>query len=93
MSVSKQDISLYLYSQLGLSKKMCQEITDSFFSVIVDALENGEAVRLKNFGKFKIRHKKSRIGRNPKTMEEFTISERYVVCFTPSKNLKKNINT
>lgn len=92
MNVTKQEISLYLYNQLGMSKKLCKEITESFFDAIVESLVSGKEVRIKNFGKFKLHHKKARTGRNPKTLEEFPISERVVVSFSPSKNLRKNIN-
>ena len=50
-------------------------------------------VKISNFGTFEIRHKKKRIGRNPKTKEEKIISERNVVLFKPSKDFKNFINS
>ena len=49
-------------------------------------------VKIAKFGTFQVRYKKSRIGRNPKTKEKKIISERKVVLFKPSKELKKKIN-
>ena len=48
--------------------------------------------KISNFGTFILRHKKSRIGRNPKTKKEAIISERNVILFKPSKFLKNKIN-
>ena len=49
-------------------------------------------VKISNFGTFILRHKKPRIGRNPKTKKETIISERNVILFKPSKFLKNKIN-
>jgi len=58
---------------------------------IGNVLQKKETVGITNFGKFKVFHKKERIGRNPKTGESHIISERYVVKFIPSRSLKEEI--
>jgi integration host factor subunit alpha len=59
---------------------------------ITGSLEKGETVKLSSFGSFIVRKKKQRIGRNPKTGIEATISPRRIVVFKPSAILKQQIN-
>ena len=59
---------------------------------ITDALEKGETVKLSSFGSFIVRKKKQRVGRNPKTGTEATISPRRIVMFKASAILKQQIN-
>ena len=59
---------------------------------ITDTLEKGETVKLSSFGSFIVRKKKERLGRNPKTGTEATVSPRRVVVFKPSAILKQQIN-
>ena len=92
LNLTKKDILNSLYLQIGYSKKIIEVILEDFFNIIFDELKRNGKVKLTNFGTFSIRKKKSRIGRNPKTKEIKTISERNVVLFRPSKELKKKIN-
>ncbi len=62
------------------------------FDILVESLTEKGKVKISNFGTFILRHKKSRIARNPKTKKETIISERNVVLFKPSKYLKNKIN-
>ena len=64
----------------------------NFFLLIVDNLVNEKKIKISKFGTFLIRSKKSRIGRNPKTLQEKKISERNVVLFKPSKEFKEIVN-
>ena len=61
--------------------------------MIIEDLEKEKKLKLSNFGTFSVREKKSRIGRNPKTKEEKSISKRNVVLFKPSKGFKELINS
>ena len=65
---------------------------EDFFLILLEELINSKKVKISNFGTFILRHKKSRLGRNPKTLEKSIISERNVVLFKASKELKKYIN-
>ena len=78
--------------QLGFSKKICENLLEDFFSIILNELKNNKKVKISKFGTFILRHKKSRIGRNPKTLEKKIISARNVILFKPSNELKKFIN-
>ena len=78
--------------QLGFSKKICENLLEDFFLIVLDELIKNKKVKISNFGTFILRHKKSRLGRNPKTLVKSIISERNVILFKPSKELKKYIN-
>ena len=78
--------------QLGLSKKILDNILEDMLDIIVENLKMNKKVKISNFGTFEIRHKKKRYGRNPKTKEKKIISARNVVLFKPSKEFKKFIN-
>ena len=92
INLTKKQIINSIYMQLGFSKKICENILEDFFSIILDELIKNKKVKISKFGTFILRFKKSRIGRNPKTLEKKTISERNVVLFKSSKELKNFIN-
>jgi len=93
INLTKKEIINSIYMQLGFSKKICENIFEDFFSIILEELITNKKVKIPKFGTFILRHKKSRIGRNPKTLEKKLISERNVVLFKPSKDLKNYINS
>ena len=92
INLTKKQIINSIYMQLGFSKKICENILEDFLSIILDELIKNKKVKIPKFGTFVLRFKKSRIGRNPKTLEKKTISERNVVLFKPSKELRNFIN-
>ena len=91
-NLTKKDLVNSLYMQLGFSKQISENLLEDFFQLIIQNLILNKSLKLTNFGTFKIRQKKSRIGRNPKTNEEKTISKRNVVLFKPAKDFKNFIN-
>ena len=92
INLTKKEIVNSIYMQLGFSKKICESLLDDFFTIILENLIKYKKVKIAKFGTFILRTKSSRIGRNPKTLKETTISERQVVLFRPSKELKYAIN-
>ena len=92
INLTKKDIVNSLYMQIGYSKKISENLLEDFFELILDNLKKHKMVKIAKFGTFILREKKSRIGRNPKTKEKKLISQRKVVLFKPSKELKKSIN-
>ena len=78
--------------QIGFSKLISENLIEDFFSLITFNLKKEKKIKISKFGTFFVRSKKSRIGRNPKTKEKKIISERKVVLFKPSKELKKFVN-
>tara|TARA_Y100000590_G_C15422194_1_gene901841 strand:- start:503 stop:763 length:261 start_codon:yes stop_codon:yes gene_type:complete len=79
--------------QIGYSKNIAENLLEDFFDIIFKNLKENKKIKIAKFGTFELRLKKSRIGRNPKTKENKIISERNVILFKPSKELKKKINT
>ena len=92
INLTKKDLINQVYMQIGFSKQISENLIEEFFSLIISNIKNEKKLKISNFGTFSIRLKKSRIGRNPKTKEEKTISQRNVVLFKPSKEFKKFIN-
>ena len=79
--------------QIGFSKKISASLLDDFFITLVDNLKFNQKLKILKFGTFSIRHKKSRIGRNPRTKEKKNISDRNVVLFKASKEFKDLVNS
>ena len=92
INLTKKDLVNSLYLQIGYSKKISENLLEDFFEIIFTSLKKNKKIKIAKFGTFTIRNKKSRIGRNPKTKENKLISERNVVLFKPSNELKKKIN-
>jgi integration host factor subunit alpha len=92
LNLTKKDLVNQVYMQIGFSKQISENLIEEFFSSIISNLKKEKKIKLSKFGTFSIRLKKSRLGRNPKTKELKTISERNVVLFKPSKEFKEFIN-
>lgn len=90
-ALTKLDIAKHLAEHLGLSKREAKEMVEIFFSEVRDTLVSGTPVKLAGFGKFILRDKKSRPGRNPKTGELIPVTARRVVGFKPSQKLKMQV--
>ena len=91
-NITRDDIANSINYDFGLSKKDCLDLVNDIIDFIILGLEKDKIVKIHNFGTFKLKRKKNRIGRNPKTKVEFIISERNVVSFKPSKFLLNYIN-
>ena len=91
-NITRDDISEYINSAFGLPKYDCNNLVNEIIKLIILGLINHNIVKIHNFGTFKIRNKNQRIGRNPKTKEEFMIMARKVISFIPSHHLLKKIN-
>jgi len=92
MALTKADFAAQLLDELGLSKPMAKDLVESFFEEIKATLEHAESIKLSGFGKFELRGKVARPGRNPKTGEEIPITARRVVTFKPGTRLKAKID-
>jgi integration host factor subunit alpha len=92
INLTKKDLVNQVYMQIGFSKQISESLINEFFSLITENLVDKGKIKISKFGTFSIRSKKSRLGRNPKTKEEKTISKRDVVLFKPSKEFKEFIN-
>jgi integration host factor subunit alpha len=93
INLTKKDLINSVYMKIGFSKSISENLIDDFFATITENLKNEKKLKLSKFGTFSIRSKKSRIGRNPKTKEQKTISDRNVVLFKASKEFKDLVNS
>ena len=75
-----------------LTKKQAEMIVNIVFDSIVQSLRSGEKIELRGFGSFRLRSRKSRTGRNPKTGEKVEVPPKKIPYFKPGKELKELIN-
>ena len=91
-NITRFHIAESIHNEFGLPKKDCIDFVSDIIDIVIEGLKNSDKVKIHNFGTFIVRHKKSRIGRNPKTKEEKVITSRDVILFKPSNDFKAYIN-
>lgn len=89
--MTKKDIVLKIAEETGLKQVDVKKTVQRTLDHIVDALRAGQAVELRNFGVFKVKSRRPRIGRNPKTGDTVPIPERKVVSFKAGMVMKKKV--
>ena len=92
INTNKDLIVQDIQSIVGTSKSNIQKITDDLINIISELISQEKKVNIKNFGSFSVKLKKKRLGRNPKTKENFDIFPRNIIRFSASKKLKLKIN-
>ena len=92
MILTKEDLIDSIYNQVGLSKNKSTQLVESFLEIIKKSLENGEDILISGFGKFSVKEKNERKGRNPQTGEDLILKSRRVVTFRCSESLREKIN-
>jgi integration host factor subunit alpha len=92
MALTKIDLVDMIYSELDVPKKECINLVESFFDIIKDELVKGDDVMISGFGKWSVKQKSPRIGRNPQTGEQMIIDARRVVTFKSAPPLRSEIN-
>ena len=93
MSLTKNNLVTVLNEQAGLSRKDCASAVDSTFDIMKAELERGNDVKISGFGKWTVKAKKERNGRNPQTGKSMAITARKVVTFKTSPVLKGALNS
>lgn len=91
-TVTRADLANVVYGVIGTTRSEAADIVDAIFDRMFETICKGETVKLHNFGKFVIRHKDKREGRNPRTLEPAEITERKIVQFKPSPAMKGQLN-
>lgn len=91
MALTKNDIVTSVH-ELGFTKKKSVEIIETLLEIMKSTLEKGEDVLISGFGKFCVKQKKQRRGRNPATGTDLILNERKVVTFKCSGKLRNKIN-
>lgn len=89
--MTKKDIVLKITDMTGIKQVDVKKIVQKTFDVIVDSLVHNEKVELRNFGVFKIKERRARFGRNPRTGESVPVPPRKVVIFKPGLEMKHKI--
>ncbi len=92
MTLTKANLVDSIYEQLDFSKTKSAQLVESFLEAIKKTLENGEDILISGFGKFCVKEKNERRGRNPATGEDLALGARRVVTFRCSTVLKDKMN-
>ena len=92
MSLIKQHLIEIISNQYGYSKRESGELVESILEILKKTLESGEDILISGFGKFCVKDKSERRGRNPKTGEDLTLEARKIVTFRCSPVLRGRIN-
>ena len=92
MTLTKADIADTISDQVGYTKRESLKVVDQLFEYIKNSLESGEDVLISGFGKFSVKDKRARKGRNPQTGDPLLLSPRKVVTFKYSGKLRDVIN-
>ena len=92
MALTKAQIVDSVSDQIGFTQKHSFEIIETLLEIIKRTLESGEDVLISNFGKFCVKEKRERKGRNPATGQDMILKPKKVVTFKCSDTLRKKIN-
>lgn len=89
--MTKKDIVLKVASETGLKQLDVKKVVQRSLDTVVESLSRGETVELRNFGIFKVKARKGRTGRNPRTGEKVPVPPKRVVTFKPGLIMKRDI--
>ncbi|MFZ0450535.1 MAG: integration host factor subunit alpha [Desulfatiglandaceae bacterium] len=92
MALTKEKLINNIYHQVGLSKSHSRLVVETLFEILKQTLERGEDLLISGFGKFAVKEKSARRGRNPQTTEDLQLRARRVVVFKTSGVLRNKIN-
>ena len=89
--MTKKDIILKVSDETNLKQTDVKKVVQKTFDCIIEALTRGEKIELRNFGVFKIKERKSRTGRNPRTGQVVPVPPRKVVVFKSGLEMKQKV--
>jgi integration host factor subunit alpha len=92
MPLTKRELIDMLYTKLDIPKKECINLVESLFDIIKDELAKGNDFIISGFGKWSVKQKRPRLGRNPHTGEQMIIDARRVVTFKSADKLRSVVN-
>jgi DNA-binding protein HU-beta len=90
--VTKADIVDIIASGTGLTKVETEAVVDGFIQTVIASLRDGKNIEIRGFGSFKVKKRKGRMARNPRTGEQVPVEDHYVPIFKVSKELKSVVN-
>ena len=91
-TMTKADLVEEVIKGTRLPRKESEEIVETVFDSIIQALQTGDKIEIRGFGSFRTRQRNARIGRNPKTGEKVDVPAKRVPFFKPSKELRDSVN-
>jgi nucleoid DNA-binding protein len=89
--MTKKDIILKVSDETNLKQTDVKKIVQKTFDYMIEVLVRGEKIELRNFGVFKIKERRSRTGRNPRTGQVVPVPARKVVVFKPGLEMKQKV--
>jgi integration host factor subunit alpha len=92
MALTKEKLIDSIYDNVGLSRIQSRNVVERLFDIMKQTLQSGENLLVSGFGKFVVKNKAARRGRNPQTSEQLQLRARRVVVFKASGVLRKRIN-
>ena len=92
MALTKERIINHVYDQAGFSKNESRQSVEALLELVKGTLESGQDLLVSGFGKFVVKHKRPRRGRNPQTKEDLQLRARKVIVFKTSGVLRRRIN-
>ncbi len=90
--MTKADLVEEVIRVSSLNKKQAETIVNTIFESIVEAIQRDDKIELRGFGSFRVRRRRSRQGRNPKTGDRVDVPPKRIPYFKPGKELKDLIN-
>jgi len=90
--MTKKEIADKVAEDRGMSRVEAADLVEAVLDLMKEALTSGDELKIAGFGKWVVKEKGDRLGRNPQTGEELTIGQRKVLTFKPSPLLKDKIN-
>lgn len=92
--MTKADLVEQVYEAIGpgVTKKDCAAVVEAFLNAVKQALASGEHIEIRGFGTFKVRDRKPRLARNPRTGESVQVPARQVPVFKPSRLFKEKVD-
>lgn len=90
-TLTKADLSRQLMERLELGKKEADLLVNTFLESIIESLRTGEGVELRGFGSFRLRDRRARLGRNPRSGESIQVAPKRVVYFKLGKELRSKL--
>ncbi len=92
MSLTKEKLIVQIRNQIDLTKPESRDLIERLLEIMKTTLASGEIVLISGFGKFSLRQKRARKGRNPQTKESLILKERKVLVFKASGVLRDRVN-
>jgi DNA-binding protein HU-beta len=90
--VTKADIVDVIASATGLTKVETEAVVDGFITTVISAMRDGRNIEIRGFGSFKVKKRKGRVARNPRTGAQVIVDEHFVPTFKVSKEMKQIVN-